>query len=91
MTYLKKSSHNLRLHTYIQKITTTRGYHYENPVKNDQINKHCQLGIYLEIGLRSSQVVMEYSVVPRPNALLACSVKLWLALLFERREFCRKF
>ena len=95
-TYLKKSSHNLRLHTYIQKITTPRGYHYKIRMKFQKkttkyINTVRDIWIYLEVGLRSSQVVMEYSVVPRPNALLACSVKLWLALLFERREFCREF
>ena len=47
MTYLKKPSHNIRLHTYIQKITTPRGYHYKIRMKiqkkDDQINKHCQL------------------------------------------------
>ena len=41
MTHLKKSSHNLRLHTYIQKITTPRGYHYKIRMKiqkkDDQI------------------------------------------------------
>ena len=74
MAYIKKSSHNLRLHTYIQKFTTPGGYHYKIRIRiqkeNDQINKHCQLWIYLEVGLRSSQVVMGYSDVPRPNALL---------------------
>ena len=75
MTYLIKSSHNLRLHTYIQKITTPRGYHYKIRMKIQKKNyKHCQLWIYLDAGLWSSQGVMEYSDVPRPNAFLACSV-----------------
>ena len=29
MTYLKQSSHNLRLDTYIQKITSSRGINYK--------------------------------------------------------------
>ena len=51
MTYLNKSSHNLRgWHTYIQKITSYRRIitkSNENPQeKNDQINKHCQFGTF---------------------------------------------
>ena len=64
----------ISVYTHIQKITTPRGYHYKIRMKiqekNDQINKHCKLWIYLEVGLRSSQVVMGYSDVPGPNALL---------------------
>ena len=33
MTYLKKSNHNLRLHTYILKIPSSRGIHYKIRMK----------------------------------------------------------
>ena len=54
MTYLNKSSHNLRgWHTYIQKITSYRRIitkSNENPQeKNDQINKHWKLYRWNEI------------------------------------------
>ena len=87
-TYLKRSNHNLRLHTYvyIQTITTPRGYHYKIRMKikkkNDQINKHSQLWMYRDVGMRSSQVFMGYSDVSRSNAsrlLGYTTVKLWLA------------
>ena len=68
MAYLKKSSHNFRLHAYIQKITTPRGYHYKIRIRiqkeNDQINKHCQLWIYLEGGCGAGKSSWDILTLP---------------------------
>ena len=52
-TYLKASSHNLPLHTYIQIVTSSREIQY----KIDEINIHCQLvkiWNYIVVGARKS-------------------------------------
>ena len=90
MTYLKKNLAIISVYTHTYRELQVLVEPLQNPTENPQ--EMFVFDILFDILKlprgRSSQVVMGHSDVPRPNALLACSVICFGLRKFRRKSMC---